>query len=533
MKDPREEAILSWPDTAVPSAPYGGILGQLAEPVVEPWNDPRLTTYGERPVVPLSPANLTGWWSTFLSALRANGWNPSSPALQSAPVGANAGFPAAPAQPVVEPWNDSQLATYAQTPSAPTPPFALRPLYPFLPLAHLNSGKYWPGGSATSDASERPPSSGFFPFPRPAPNWDAVPTPPIDTNTAQMYSQPLGPTALAASAPSLEHLDSARYWGTGSGPSGERERPPTHGFYLSPVPRAADSKSDSSRGASSGPQVFPDPPPYWGVSAPPASASGYSPAEERALADDARRDGWERVRRGVFRKPPPSDRLDVFAPSWEQVVPTATPWSAWPKLPSPTSWGETTSGMECYTSGGNLHCITPGGRQFTVPANGLRDGLRFAPGEPNYHYYNTPDGPVPFDPARLVQGIINSPTPGPRQLVRPATPQGTLNEATPYVGRTPPINPVMSYLTTDQNGTPLAVNVTQPGHDLSPGVVVRYVTTSPSGSTIQNEGAGTGWWQGPSSPDMVREGTANVWRGHSTQIVRPQSQKNKGRPAGR
>jgi hypothetical protein len=60
--------------------------------------------------------------------------------------------------------------------------------------------------------------------------------------------------------------------------------------------------------------------------------------------------------------------------------------------------------------------------------------------------------------------------------------------------------PVKSYTTTDQNGTAVEVNVTQPGQPLYPGVVMRYATTSPSGSTIQNEGTGLNFWQGPRSP---------------------------------
>lgn len=55
----------------------------------------------------------------------------------------------------------------------------------------------------------------------------------------------------------------------------------------------------------------------------------------------------------------------------------------------------------------------------------------------------------------LMQGVIDNPAPGPRMLNHPATPQGTLNEATPpldyyaFLGATrlpygAPLNPVKS-----------------------------------------------------------------------------------------
>jgi hypothetical protein len=227
------------------------------------------------------------------------------------------------------------------------------------------------------------------------------------------------------------------------------------------------------------------------------------------------------------------------APTWEQVAPTATPWSASPKLPSATSWGDIINGIDCRTSGDNLHCITPGGRRFNVSAEGLPRGLTIAPGDPRYHYYSTPDGPVSFDPSALMQGVIDQPTLSPKQLVSPATAQGTLNESTPkdyYLPlsglaasaaplETPvlpparPFNLVKSYLTKDQNGTPIVVNVTQPGHQLYPGVVIRYVTTSPSGSTIQNEGIGLGELQSPSSHERLRDLINNVWKGQSKRLI--------------
>jgi hypothetical protein len=147
-----------------------------------------------------------------------------------------------------------------------------------------------------------------------------------------------------------------------------------------------------------------------------------------------------------------------------------------------------------------------------------------------------------LDPARLMQGVIDSPTLGPPRLVRPATPHGTQNEATPsepynalrgltaaaapFAHPLPPVtyfNPVQSYLTTDQNGAPVVVNVTQPGHGLSPGVVIRYLTTSPSGSTILTEGTGLGAPQGPAIWGLFRDRINNVWKGQAEEIMKEQS----------
>jgi hypothetical protein len=129
-----------------------------------------------------------------------------------------------------------------------------------------------------------------------------------------------------------------------------------------------------------------------------------------------------------------------------------------------------------------------------------------------------------------MQGVIDNPTAGPSYLNRPATPQGTLNEATPepyysaYLGGTrfpagAPLSPVRSYLTTDQDGNPIVVNVTEPGHPLFPGYVARYVTSSSDGSTIQTEGEGLGDLQAPDSPEWIRDWINNTWRDRSEAII--------------
>ncbi len=330
---------------------------------------------------------------------------------------------------------------------------------------------YWlqtamPSASNGGTLESTPPDPSFmFPWEYPWPH-----TSPMESrlqSPLDMWAQSTQAAPSAALppmfAPAPEHLDSGKYWPVAPAPSGANEQPPSHGFYFSPVLQAPSWDQVPADASMTGfgqgllgqgllgqglGQLFPQPPggASWLASAPGAS---YSPADEALMADDARRVAADRLRRATQRTiptAPPPEHLSPSnplvhgfylspvgqGPSWEQVVPTATPWSVAPKLPSPTAWGDTLSGPECHTSGGKLTCITPGGRQVTVPAEGLDDELKIAPGHPNYHYYNTTARSYPGDPRSHMAGIIDKPTPGPSFLVRPATPEGTRNEAAPW-----------------------------------------------------------------------------------------------------
>jgi hypothetical protein len=194
MKDDSDEFIPFWPQTAMSSAPYGGILGQLAEPVVEPWSDPRLATYPETPWHPTRPLY------PFLQP--PGSWDSSSPASRHVPPGADTGFPAQPAEPVVAPWDDPRPATYAQMPSEPMAPprlFTLSPTFsPAPPLEHLYSGKYWP--VAPAPAATQPPAQGsyFSPMPQ-APSWDQVPAHPAD-RAPPIFPEPVVRSSAGTSA---------------------------------------------------------------------------------------------------------------------------------------------------------------------------------------------------------------------------------------------------------------------------------------------------------------------------------------------
>ena len=186
--------------------------------------------------------------------------------------------------------------------------------------------------------------------------------------------------------------------------------------------------------------------------------------------------------------------------------------------------------VNCTSAGGMLSCATPHGRVLRpVPApEGFPD---IAPDKPQYHSYSVPSVLRGAPGPQLMQGVIDNPTPGPRMLNHSATPQGTLNEATPpldyntFLGATQlpygaPLSPVKSYVTQDQDGNPVVMKVTEPGHPLYPGYVARYVTPSDEGSTIQNEGEGLGYWQAPERPGWMRDMINNVWQDQSDAIVR-------------
>ena len=88
--------------------------------------------------------------------------------------------------------------------------------------------------------------------------------------------------------------------------------------------------------------------------------------------------------------------------------------------------------VNCTTVSGTMNCASPGGVSFggNVKASpGFPE--RLDPSVDDYHGYSVPDGPYPDSEQALTQHIIRFPTPGPARLVKPATPEGTLNEAAP------------------------------------------------------------------------------------------------------
>jgi hypothetical protein len=188
--------------------------------------------------------------------------------------------------------------------------------------------------------------------------------------------------------------------------------------------------------------------------------------------------------------------------------------------------------VNCTSADGSTNCTTPGGQSFTKPRpQGFP--ARIAPDDPNYHYYHLQSEPLAVPPERLVQAIIANPTPS-FFFGRPATEQGTANEATPDwlneplngtgdmpLGSLPvtPISPVTSYVTKDKDGNPMVVNITERGHGLSPGYVAIYVTPSEGGSTIHVEGEGLSALQAPNQPAQQRKLlNDDTWRDYFRRI---------------
>lgn len=103
-------------------------------------------------------------------------------------------------------------------------------------------------------------------------------------------------------------------------------------------------------------------------------------------------------------------------------------------------------------------------------------------GSPLSHKYGYPASHKKGD-GSVQRSIVNDPTPAPND--KAATPQGTPNNASPdgwrgaaakVAGALSPYNgdsPVRSYSATDNNGNTWAINVTEPGHGLHFGFVLR------------------------------------------------------------
>ena len=304
MKDPRDEFIPSRP---LMTSPFDLNLGFSARPDLS--------------------ALLLGW---PVPAVPPSDGTPGEYGLsQQRSAGASNGILGQLAEPLdvpsPNPWPGAQAPTPWTPSMLPTPsgPLAFgsaaRMPYPFLP-------DYRGTISEPSSASARLPADNFSPVPR-SQHWD--PTRATASSNAQILSEPPAASTFNAPAPST---NAAPSW-------------PVYEFDLVQDALRAGAEKIGRRGRQA-PIPYPTPLPpspehveatrYWGA------GPGPSAGSDQPFVN------------GAYLSPVGK------APSWEQVVLTATPWSVSPKLPSPTSWGEVSSGVECHSSGGNLHCITPG-----------------------------------------------------------------------------------------------------------------------------------------------------------------------------
>ena len=114
-------------------------------------------------------------------------------------------------------------------------------------------------------------------------------------------------------------------------------------------------------------------------------------------------------------------------------------------------------GLACVALSGVVTCTSPGGPtvQFPQP-RGWPSSMK--PGDPNYHFYDKSRPAQGADPKCVADYLRNRPTPG---NPKPATTQGTPNDATPGWASLFATSPVHSYVAS-HNGTQVVVNVTQP-----------------------------------------------------------------------
>jgi hypothetical protein len=181
------------------------------------------------------------------------------------------------------------------------------------------------------------------------------------------------------------------------------------------------------------------------------------------------------------------------------------------------------TGRDCISNNGATNCVTP---FYNVTFPTQRGWHDFRSTDQNYHLYSEPSHSSRSQEFTR-QWVTDHPTPG---FSNPATPRGSLNDATPGIGGISPVNisPTRSFTATNQtNGRPVVVNVTLEGHPLASGIVVRQVDGGPNGtSTIQNWGEGNGALQRPGAP--FANAINSVWRGQNPPAPTPPERLNCG-----
>ena len=181
-------------------------------------------------------------------------------------------------------------------------------------------------------------------------------------------------------------------------------------------------------------------------------------------------------------------------------------------------------GRDCVSVNGTTTCTVPKTDSNKVPTtisfptpagvSGKQDRA-----SPAYHRYGIGTKHDKSDKA-VQQSMVNDPTPG---RDKPATPTGTLNNATGEGGRgllakaggllgNNTDSPVKSYSATDNNGNTWVINVTQPGHGLHFGYVLRG---SVDGTAVS---IGEGWAV-PQAVPGLSDYINSVWVGQNQQNI--------------
>jgi len=124
-----------------------------------------------------------------------------------------------------------------------------------------------------------------------------------------------------------------------------------------------------------------------------------------------------------------------------------------------------------------------------------------------YHVYDYQAG-LSTCLAALQQDLVDNPAPG---SASPATEEGTLNNASPG---SMTYEPVKSYTGVASNGSPYIINITQPGHILHPGFVVRMGVGlgGGGGNTVRNFGEGLSALQSRLAPPRIRSAINGIFK---------------------
>ncbi|WP_369930993.1 RHS repeat-associated core domain-containing protein [Xanthomonas sp. NCPPB 2632] len=154
-------------------------------------------------------------------------------------------------------------------------------------------------------------------------------------------------------------------------------------------------------------------------------------------------------------------------------------------------------GKDCTTSNGMTRCVT---QSYDVAFRAQPGFVDFKSTSENYHFYSVPLIALGVSVSSARAQLVEFPTPG---FSKGASASGTRNDATPVLGGllSRYISPVMSFTVTNMvDHQPAVVNVTQEGHPLASGIVVREAVPLASGSSLVNTwGEGTSTLQAPGS----------------------------------
>ena len=189
--------------------------------------------------------------------------------------------------------------------------------------------------------------------------------------------------------------------------------------------------------------------------------------------------------------------------------------------------------VRCESTGGEFSCTSPGGTSFGPLPAPKGFPATIGPDSGSHHQYRYESAPF-YNPKEVMRQAIERPTFGPGHLNRPATREGTANEATPEHYHSIaeavkaatgmhgfPVGPVKSRVTEDQHGNTVVVNVTEPGHVLFPGYVVHSIVKSDDGSyRLVTEGEGLGLLQSKQAPEKLRDIiNRQTWEAYQKEIL--------------